>query len=87
MPLIATRVGGIPEIVGNVDMPLVPPEDVGALAAQLRAFLANPQPFLDRAGELQHHVANRFTVENMTYEVVDFYVSELRAGTQRATGS
>ena len=87
MPLIATRVGGIPEIVGNVDMPLVPPDDVGVLAAQLRAFLANPQPFLDRAGELQHHVANRFTVENMTYEVVDFYVLELRAGTQRATGS
>jgi glycosyltransferase involved in cell wall biosynthesis len=84
MPLIATNVGGIPEIMGNVDMPLVPGEDVGALAAQLRAFLASPQSFLQRAVELQRHVAARFTVENMTYEVVDFYVSELRAGTQRA---
>jgi glycosyltransferase involved in cell wall biosynthesis len=84
MPLIATHVGGIPEIVGNIDMPLIPGGDVAALAAQLRAFLASPEPFLKRAGELQQHVANRFTVENMTYEVVDFYVSELRAGTQRA---
>jgi glycosyltransferase involved in cell wall biosynthesis len=84
MPLIATNVGGIPEIMGNIDMPLVPGGDVGALAAQLRAFLASPQSFLQRAVELQRHVAARFTVENMTYEVVDFYVSELRAGTQRA---
>ncbi len=83
MPLIATNVGGIPEIMGNVDMPLVPGGDVGALASQLRAFLAGPKPFLQRAVELQRHVASRFTVENMTYEIVDFYVSELRAGTQR----
>ncbi len=84
MPLIATNVGGIPEIMGNIDMSLVPGGNVEALAAQLRAFLTNPQPFLQRADELQRHVAARFTVENMTYEVVDFYVSELRAGTQRA---
>ncbi len=84
MPLIATNVGGIPEIMGNIDMPLIPAGDVGALAGQLRTFLASPQPFLERAVELQRHVAAQFTVENMTYEVVDFYVSELRAGTQRA---
>ena len=70
--------------MGNIDMPLVPGGDVSALAAQLRAFLTNPQPFLQRTFKLQRHVAPRFTVENMTYEVVDFYVSELRAGTQRA---
>ena len=49
MPLIATNVGGIPEIVAGVDMPLIPPGDVPALAGQLRAFLADPKPFLDRA--------------------------------------
>jgi glycosyltransferase involved in cell wall biosynthesis len=84
MPLIATNVGGIPEIMGNIEMPLVPGGDVGGLAAQLRAFLTNPQPFIQRAIELQRHVAARFTVENMTYEVVDFYVSELRAARLRA---
>jgi glycosyltransferase involved in cell wall biosynthesis len=80
MPLIATQVGGIPEIVDGVDMPLIPPGDVQALAGQLRAFLAGPKPFLDRAAALQKLVAERFTVDNMTHGVVDFYISEVGAG-------
>ncbi|MGH6734457.1 MAG: glycosyltransferase family 4 protein [Methyloceanibacter sp.] len=80
MPLIATNVGGIPEIMGNVPMPLIPPGDVDALAGQLRAFLADPKPFLVRAAELQKYVAQHFTVEAMTREVVDFYIADLGAG-------
>lgn len=80
MPMIATSVGGIPEIVGDVPMPLVPAGDVDALASQLRAFLADPKPFLRRALELQKHVAQQFSVEAMTREVVDFYISDLGAG-------
>ena len=80
MPLIATSVGGIPEIVSEVDMPLIPPGDVGALAGQLRAFLAGPKPFLERAAALQKIVADRFTVDNMTHEVIDFYISDVGAG-------
>lgn len=80
MPLIATKVGGIPEIVDGVDMPLIPPDDVPALAGQLRAFLVEPRPFLERAAALQKIVAERFTVENMTHEIVDFYISEVGAG-------
>jgi glycosyltransferase involved in cell wall biosynthesis len=80
MPLIATDVGGIPEIVGGVEMPLIPAGDVPALAGQLRAFLATPKAFLDRAAALQRIVAERFSVENMTHEVVDFYISEVGAG-------
>jgi glycosyltransferase involved in cell wall biosynthesis len=80
MPLIATGVGGIPEIVEGVDMPLIPPGDVGALAGQLRAFLAGPKPFLERAVALQRIVAERFSVDNMTHEVVDFYISDVGAG-------
>jgi glycosyltransferase involved in cell wall biosynthesis len=79
MPLIATNVGGIPEIVGDVDM-LIPPGDVQALASQLRVFLANPKPFLERAVALRERVAERFTVDNMTYDSVDFYIGELGAG-------
>jgi glycosyltransferase involved in cell wall biosynthesis len=80
MPLIATNVGGIPEIVAGVDMPLIQPGDVQALAGQLRAFLAGPKPFLERAAALQKILAERFTVENMTHEIVDFYISEVGAG-------
>jgi glycosyltransferase involved in cell wall biosynthesis len=80
MPLIATAVGGIPEIVAGVDMPLIPPGDVQALAGQLRAFLAGPKPFLERAAALQKILAARFTVENMTHEIIDFYISDVGAG-------
>ena len=80
MPIIATDVGGIPEIVGDIPMPLIPPGDVDALAGQLRAFLADPNPFLRRAVELQQHIAQQFTVEAMTRDTVDFYISELGAG-------
>jgi glycosyltransferase involved in cell wall biosynthesis len=80
MPLIATNVGDIPEIVAGIDMPLIPPGDVEALATQLRTFLATPKPFLERAAILQKRIAERYTVENMTHEVVDFYISEVGAG-------
>ena len=59
--------------MGDVPMPLIPPDDVDALASQLRAFLSDPKPFLRRAAELQKHVAQEFSVESMTREVVDFY--------------
>lgn len=80
MPMIVTNVGGIPEMVGDVPMPLMPPGDVDALASQLRAFLADPKPFLRRAVELQKYVAQHFSVEAMTRDVVDFYISDLGAG-------
>jgi glycosyltransferase involved in cell wall biosynthesis len=80
MPIIASNVGGIPEIAGDIPMPLVPSGDVDSLAGQLRAFLADPKPFLRRAAELQKYVAQHFTVEAMTQDVVDFYISDLGAG-------
>ena len=79
MPLIATNVGGIPEIVAGSATLLVPPGDAEALAAQMRLFLADPGPFLKRAAELQAHVAQRFTVQNMTESIVDFYLTEIEA--------
>ena len=77
MPLIATEVGGIPEIVAGTDTPLIRPGDIGALAGQMRAFLANPQAFLGRAVQLQRQVAKRLTVDRMTSEIVQFYLSVL----------
>jgi glycosyltransferase involved in cell wall biosynthesis len=80
MPMILTNVGGIPEIVGDTGVPLIPPGDPEALAAQLRAFLSNPKPFLERAATLQEYVAERFTIENMTNDIVNFYISDMGAG-------
>ena len=43
MPLIATNVGGIPEIVNGTDTPLMPPGDVEVLERAMQGFLADPQ--------------------------------------------
>ncbi len=37
MPIVATRVGGIPDVVGPDEALLVPPEDPRALAAAIRS--------------------------------------------------
>ncbi len=76
VPMILTKVGGIPEIIGDTGMPLVPPDDVTALAKQMKAFLTQPQPFLERAKSLQAHVQKRFSLENMTEAILAFYAGQ-----------
>jgi glycosyltransferase involved in cell wall biosynthesis len=44
LPVVATRVGGIPELVADgVHGRLVPPEDPGALAAAIEALVRDPE--------------------------------------------
>ena len=42
LPLLATNVGGIPEIVGGTDTALLPPEDAEALAQAMLELLDDP---------------------------------------------
>ncbi|MFZ1403318.1 MAG: glycosyltransferase, partial [Anaerolineae bacterium] len=48
-PIVASHVGGIPEIVDDAVGILVPPGDVPALAAALTAALTQPERFDRRA--------------------------------------
>ncbi len=75
IPMITTRVGGIPEIVDGTDTGLVPPDDVPALAAAIEQALSDPQAARERALRLRTHVGERFTVERMARDVVEFYAA------------
>ena len=77
VPLIATDVGGIPEIIAGTDVELISPNDAQALAQAMLAFLKNPDILAKRAGALQNSVARRFTVKGMAQSVVDFYLQQL----------
>jgi glycosyltransferase involved in cell wall biosynthesis len=77
MPMLATDVGGIPEIVNGTDTPLLPTGDVGALAQAMQAFLDAPEAAKARASRLQAAVAERFTVERAAGEVLAFYAERL----------
>ena len=77
MPILATDVGGIPEIVNGTDTPLLPAGDAGVLAQAMQAFLDAPEPAKARATRLQTAVAERFTVERAAGEVLAFYAERL----------
>lgn len=73
MPLVATRVGGIPEIFGaDVDR-LVPPNDPVALADAMAAVLAAPGAALAKAAALNIRIRSIFTVEAMAATVEGVY--------------
>ena len=73
LPMLATDVGGIPEIVAGTDTSLLPPGDAGALARAMLDVLDNPAAAQARALRLQQAVGERFTVAAMTDAVLDLY--------------
>lgn len=73
LPLIATRVGGIPEIVAGTDTLLVEPENASALAARIRDALLHPGTATARAARLKETVASRFTVAHMATGIESLY--------------
>jgi glycosyltransferase involved in cell wall biosynthesis len=77
MPLLATNVGGIPEIVSGSDTPLMPPGDIDALARAMQGFLSAPEEAKTRASRLKAAVADRFTVGRAGDEVLAFYAERL----------
>ncbi len=74
-PLIATNVGGIPEIVAGTATPLIPPDSVTDLVHAMERKLDDPARADALAEELREAVQRRFTVEAMTDAVLDFYRS------------
>ena len=48
-PIVATAVGGVPDIVSGAEALLVPPDDPAALGAAVRAVLAEPGAARERA--------------------------------------
>jgi glycosyltransferase involved in cell wall biosynthesis len=73
LPLVATRVGGIPEIVAKTDTPLIEPGSVDALSHALVVMLGDLHAAKDRAIRLRSKVKRDFTVASMSEAVLDFY--------------
>lgn len=77
VPMIATEVGGIPEIMEGSEVSLIIPDDVSELTREMQRFIDDPHAFIDCAKGLQVNVANRFTVDGMAKAVTQFYASRL----------
>jgi glycosyltransferase involved in cell wall biosynthesis len=64
-PVIAARTGGLAEIVSEDVGVLVPPNDVGALAAAIREAHAQPEKLALRRARCRKRVAEKYTVEQL----------------------
>jgi glycosyltransferase involved in cell wall biosynthesis len=78
VPVVATRVGGVPDVVQDGwSGILVPPDDVNALAAAVGALLAGPEGGLKLALQGQRDVLARFGRERLVADMESLYQSLL----------
>lgn len=84
LPIVATRVGGIPEIFGPRAGELIPPDDPDALALALEALLSNPVRAQIEAGERLDWLRPRFHIETMQRRIEQLYRDILAAKRGRA---
>lgn len=79
LAVIATRVGGIPEIFGADSTRLVPPDDAAALAEAIAKALDDPAGTRQFAQQLCGRVREAFSVELMVDEILACYRQALTA--------
>jgi glycosyltransferase involved in cell wall biosynthesis len=85
VPVVATRVGGSPEVVGENGVAglLVPPRDVEALAKAICTLLDDPD-LSRRLGEAaRERMTTLFSVERMVNETEYLYTTMLEQATKR----
>jgi glycosyltransferase involved in cell wall biosynthesis len=77
MPLITTKVGGIPEIYGPLTDRLVAAQDVDVLAHAIARNLDQPEETAETARLLRERVSQLFSVKSMVDGVLSAYQSGL----------
>jgi glycosyltransferase involved in cell wall biosynthesis len=77
LPVVATRVGGIPEIFGPTAASLVAPGDVEALKAAMQQALDNPQDAMAAAERRLDHIRSHFSIDRMTDTIEQLYFEVL----------
>ncbi len=79
LPVVATRVGGIPEIFGSASDRLIPSENAPALAAAIAKALDDPQDMRQFAQALRQRVREDFSVQLMVDDVLVAYRQAARS--------
>lgn len=59
-PIVATRVGGVPDVVSDGEALLVPPDDPAALAAAIASVFDDPEAAVGRSRRATHRLAAAF---------------------------
>ena len=80
LPVIATAVGGLPELLGKDRGMLLGRPDPTALAAGLRALAADPAHAAAAARRLQVHVRDAYDVDTNAARLLDHYRAAIDRG-------
>lgn len=87
IPVVATNVGGIPEVVRNNETGiLVPPENAPALAEAVMELLSDAAKRRRMGEAAAAWVRGRFRAEGMAARTSELYMKLLRQKTSRTTG-
>jgi len=79
LPVIATRVGGSPELMADGETgTLVPAGDAQAMARAIRAYLDNPQALARPGHEGRKRAETEFSIESMIKGYMSVYDSALK---------
>ena len=80
LPLIASRVGGIPEMITNGQNGfLIEPEDLKGLASACIRLLENPDERAAMSAEGWRIVNQKFSIERQVEQLRDLYLQQLQA--------
>jgi len=80
VPIVATSVGGVPDVVGPREAVVVPPDDPSALAAAIRAVLADPGSAAARSRAARERLATDFAEDPWLERHEAVYRAVKRAG-------
>jgi glycosyltransferase involved in cell wall biosynthesis len=83
IPVVATRVGGVPDVVSPAGAALVPPHDALALAAEIRAVFRDPDAARARARAARTRLEHEFGVEPWLERYETVYRCVVRGATSR----
>jgi glycosyltransferase involved in cell wall biosynthesis len=83
MPIIATDVGGIPEVLAGEDERLIRPGDAASLAEAMALSLAVPERMSAEAAFRREHVKRNFSLAKMTTRIEDIYRGALEGYRER----
>jgi len=73
-PIIATSVGGVPELITHmVDGVLVPPGDTPALANAIQFVVSNKEKAIEFGKKAKEKISQKFRIEKMIQETENFY--------------
>ncbi|HXT18193.1 MAG TPA: glycosyltransferase family 4 protein [Gemmatimonadaceae bacterium] len=85
VPLVATRVGGIPDVVDDGCAHLVPAESPEKLAAAIAALRGNADDTACRAAKASQRVRHRYSIEQWVADYDDVYRGAMRGSSRMAS--